>query len=212
VVCSECQGSGAASGSKLKECKTCQGQGQVEQRSGGGFFTFSQVVICPECQGVGKRPEKLCSKCGGQGRQKANKILRVKIPAGIQDGQTISLSGQGEAGLAGARAGDLYLNVHVRPDPRFEREGDDLFYDLSISFSQAALGGRVEVPTLSGWITLKVPEGVESGAVIRLENKGMPCLQRRGFGDMMVKVRVKTPKRLSRKAKELLEELKKELE
>jgi len=212
VVCRECGGTGSEKGSKMKECKTCQGQGQVEQRSGGGFFTFSQVVTCPDCLGAGKKPEKKCAACGGDGRKKESSKISIRIPAGISDGQVISLAGQGEAGLAGITPGDLYVNVHVRPDPRFKREGDDLFYDLSVSFSQAALGDKVEVPTLSGWISLKIPEGLESGTVIRLEGKGMSRLQHRGFGDMMVKVKVKTPKRLSRKARELLEELKKETE
>lgn len=210
VVCDKCAGSGAEPGSKIKTCPTCKGAGQVEQRTGGGFFSFSQVVICPDCQGSGKKPEKACTKCGSDGRVKEGKSLRIKIPAGIQNGQVISLSGQGEAGPHGSPAGDLYITVHVRPDPRFTREEDNLFYDLPITFTQAALGDKVEIPSLSGWINLKIPEGIESGTNIRLDGKGMPHLQRRGFGDMIVKVKVKTPKHLSRKAKELLEELKKE--
>lgn len=212
TACNICSGSGAELGTKLKTCSTCQGQGQIEQRSGGGFFSFSQVVACPDCRGAGKKPEKACSKCGGDGRVKEGKVLRVKIPAGIQNGQVISLAGEGEAGPMGALAGDLYITVHLRPDPRFTREGDNLFYDLPISFSQAALGDKIEIPTLSGWVNLKIPEGIESGANIRLEGKGMPRLQKRGFGDMIVRVKIKTPKRLSRRAKELLEDLKKETE
>ncbi|MDD2730531.1 MAG: molecular chaperone DnaJ [Candidatus Portnoybacteria bacterium] len=212
VVCPECGGSGVQSGSKLKECPVCRGRGQVEKRSGGGFFTFSQTIVCPDCHGRGKKPEKICLKCGGDGRTKINKTLRFKIPAGIQDGQVISLAGQGEAGEYGATAGDLYVTVHIKPDPRFLREGDHLFYELPISFSQAALGDKTEVPTMTGWVKLKIPEGIESGTTLRLEGKGMPHLHRKGFGDMMVKVRVKTPRRLSKKAKELLADLKKEIE
>lgn len=212
VVCPKCSGSGAEPGAKLKECSTCKGHGQVEQRTGGGFFTFSQVITCPACGGSGKKPEKACAQCGGDGRIKKDSVIKFKLPAGIQSGQVISLAGQGEAASLGGQSGDLYISVHVRPDSRFRREGDDLIYELVISFSQAALGAKIEVPTLTGWVNLKIPEGIESGAVIRLEDKGMPHLQRRGFGDMMIKVRVKTPKRLSRKAKELLEELKKEIE
>ncbi|MDD2753686.1 MAG: molecular chaperone DnaJ [Candidatus Portnoybacteria bacterium] len=212
VVCDRCSGNGAEPGSKLKTCPTCKGAGQVEQRSGNGFFNFSQVVICPACHGSGKKPDKACSKCGGEGRIKESKSLRVKIPAGISDGQVISLAGQGEAGPYGAPAGDLYVTVHVRPDPRFSREGDDLFYNLQISFSQAALGDKIEVPTLAGWVKLKIPEGVESGTNIQLEGRGMPRLQRRGAGDMIVKVKIKTPKHLSKKAKELLEGLRREIE
>jgi molecular chaperone DnaJ len=212
VICSRCDGSGAEPGAKLKECSTCQGSGQVQERRGGGFFTFSQVRICPTCGGSGKKPEKVCSQCGGDGRVKENKILRVKIPPGIQDGQIISLAGQGEAAPYGGSPGDLYATIHVRPDPRYKREGDNLIYELPISFAQAVLGDKIETPTFEGWLKLKIPEGIESGTTIRLDGKGMPRLARRGFGDMMVRVKVKTPKRVSRKAKELLEELKKELE
>jgi len=212
VVCHRCKGSGVEPGAKLKECPTCHGRGEVEQRSRGGFFSFSQVVICPTCSGSGKKPEKDCTQCGGDGRIKEEKNLKFKIPAGIQDGQTISLAGQGEAATHGGLAGDLYVTVRVRPDPRFRREGDNLIYELQISFSQAALGAKIEVPTLSGWVNLKIPEGIESDTTIRLDGKGMPHLARRGFGDMMVKVKVRTPKKLSKRAKELLEELKKEVE
>lgn len=212
VSCSKCGGSGAEPGSKVKECPVCKGRGQVEQRSRGGFFTFSQVKNCPDCRGAGRKPEKSCSQCGGDGRVKENKILKIKIPPGIHGGQIISLAGQGEAAPLGGGAGDLYITVRVRPDPRFRREEDNLIYELPITFSQAALGDKIEVPTLSGWVWLKIPEGVESDAVIKLEGKGMPRLQRRGFGDMMIRVRVKTPKRLSKKARELLGELKRELE
>ena len=211
IICSECRGAGAAAGSKLKRCLNCRGQGQVEERRSGGFFTFSQIKTCSACQGTGEKAEKECLKCRGAGRLKENKILRVKIPAGIQDGQVIGLTGQGEAGRINQEPGDLYITVHVKPDSRFQREGDNLIYDLPINFSQAALGGKIEVPTLAGWVNLKIPEGVESGAQILLEEKGMPRLNRRGFGDMIVKVKVKTPKKLSRRAKDLLEEFKKEI-
>lgn len=210
IICRVCGGTGAAPDDKIKECKTCGGQGRIEQRSGRGFFTFSQVAVCPDCEGEGKKVEKKCPDCGGEGRKKDNAELIVKIPAGIQDDQVISLSGQGEAGRRGAAPGDLYITVHLRSDPRFRRENDDLFYELPISFSQAALGDKIDVPTLAGWIKLKVPEGIESETVIRLNGKGMPRLARRGFGDMMVKVKVKTPMRLSKKVRELFDELKKE--
>ena len=211
VVCDKCSGGGAEPGSKMETCPTCKGVGQIEQRTGGGFFSFSQVITCPECHGRGKIPEKVCSKCSSDGRIKEDKTLRIKIPAGISDGQVISLAGQGEAGAHGAPAGDLYVTVHVKSDSRFTREGDNLFYDLPISFAQAALGDKVTVPTLVGSVNLKIPEGIESGTNIRLEGKGMPRLQRRGFGDMIVRVKIKTPKHLSKRAKELLGELKKEM-
>lgn len=208
VVCSACGGRGVEPGAKTKPCPTCQGRGQIEERRGGGFFTFSQIKSCPDCRGEGKKPDKFCARCGGEGRVKEQKSIKIKIPAGIQNGQVISLEGQGEAPPRSGGAGDLYVTVHVLADPRFRREGDDLFYELPITFFQAVLGDKIEVPTLSGWVNLKIPEGVEPGAIIRLEGKGMPHLQHRGFGDMMVKIRLKMPKRLSRKAKELLAELK----
>jgi molecular chaperone DnaJ len=212
AVCEKCGGSGAESGSRIKECPTCRGRGQMEKRSGGGFFTFSQIVNCPDCHGSGKKIEKKCQSCRGEGRVKENKPFKIKIPAGIDNGQTISLSGQGEAAAHGGPAGDLFITVHVRPDPRFTRTGNDLQYSLPINFTQAALGDKIEVPTLAGWVKLKISEGVESGTTIRLEEKGMSRLQRRGFGDMLVKITVKTPKKISRRAKGLLEELKKEIE
>jgi molecular chaperone DnaJ len=200
VVCSACGGRGFEPGVKTKSCPTCQGHGQIEERRGGGFFTFSQIKSCPDCRGEGKKPDKFCARCGGEGRVKEQKSLKIKIPAGIQ----------GEAAPHGGSAGDLYVTVHVSSDPRFRREGDDLFYELSITFFQAVLGDKIEVPTLSGWVNLKIPEGVEPGTVIRLEGKGLPRLARRGFGDMMVKIKLAMPKRLSRRARELLTELKKE--
>lgn len=212
VKCDKCGGGGGEPGVKTKQCPTCKGRGQVEQRAGAGFFTFSQITACPECGGTGKIPEKVCTKCDAQGRVKETKNLKIKIPAGIQDGQTLSISGEGEAGLRGAPAGDLLVNIHVKADMRFRRQGDDLYYDLPISIVSATLGDNVDIPTISGWVKMKIPEGVESGAQIRLDGKGMPHLQRKGFGDMIIKVQVKTPKKLSRKAKELLEDLKKEIE
>ena len=211
VVCAECQGTGAFSGSKMKECGACRGRGKIEEKRSGGFFTFSQIRNCSVCEGKGRKPEKECAKCRGEGRLKENKNLRVKIPAGIQDGQVMSLAGQGEAGRVSDQAGDLYITIHIKNDPRFRREGDNLIHDLSLNFSQAALGGKVEVPTLSGQVSLKIPAGVENGAQILLEGRGMSRLHRRAWGDMIVRVKVKTPKKLSRRAKELLEELEKEI-
>lgn len=212
VVCNLCRGAGSEPGSKTKECSDCKGRGQIENRAGNGFFSFSQVIVCPRCNGAGKIPEKVCKKCGGEGRVKEEKNFKIKIPAGINSGQTIEFSEQGEAGRAGAPAGSLFVRIHIIPHSKFRREGDDLMYDLLISFPQAVLGDSIEIPTLSGSVKLKIPEGIESGTIIRLEGKGMSRLQRRGFGDMMVRVKVKTPKKLSRKAKEILEQLKGELE
>ncbi|MFH0852149.1 MAG: molecular chaperone DnaJ [bacterium] len=210
VVCEKCSGSGAEPGSELKTCPRCKGRGQVEETTRAGFFSFSQVGVCPECRGSGKKPEKACPKCGGDGRVKEYRTISVKIPAGIQDGQMISLRGQGEAGRTGSASGDLYVTIHVKLHKLFERKGDDLYYELEIDFSQAALGDKIEVPTLSGKVDLKIPEGIESGTVIRLKEKGMSHLAGRGSGDMLVKVKVKTPKKLTRAQKNLIEKLKEE--
>lgn len=210
VVCSRCGGSGAEPGSTLKECPRCKGRGQIRETTRAGFFSFSQTSICPECGGLGRKPEKICSKCGGDGRTKEYKKIMVKIPAGIQDGQVISLRAQGEAGTRGSTPGDLYLTIHTRPHKLFRRKGDDLYYDAEISFTQASLGDKIEMPTLDGIIDLQIPEGIESGTLIRLRNKGMPRLQEKGRGDLLVKIKIRTPKKLSRAQKELIERLKKE--
>lgn len=212
VACPKCGGTGGEPSSAVKECPRCRGKGQIEETRSAGFFSFSQVRVCPECRGSGKKPEKVCSQCGGDGRIKDYKTISVNIPAGIENGQVISLRGQGEAGLYGSAPGDLYLTVHIKPHKIFERKGDDLNLNLEISFTQAVLGDKIEIPTLYGTVQLKIPEGIESGTVIRLKDKGMPHLQGRGSGDMLVKIKIKTPKKISKKAKELLEELKKELE
>ncbi|OGZ34697.1 MAG: molecular chaperone DnaJ [Candidatus Portnoybacteria bacterium RBG_19FT_COMBO_36_7] len=212
VICPKCGGSGCEPGSAVKECSKCKGRGQVEETRSAGFFSFSQVRVCQECRGVGKKPEKFCSQCGGDGRIKDYKTISINIPAGIQDGQIISLRGQGEAGAQFSAPGDLYLTVYVKPHKIFERRGDDLYLNIEINFTQAVLGDKIEVPILWGTVQLKIPEGIESGTIIRLKDKGMPRLQGRGLGDMMVKIKIKTPKKISRKGRELLEELKKELE
>lgn len=210
VVCPRCSGSGAEPGSTIKECPRCKGHGQIEETSRAGFFSFSQVHVCPDCKGLGKKPEKFCAKCGGDGRIKDYKTISVKIPVGIEDGQVISLRGQGEAGTLGSSFGDLYVTVHIKPNKFFQRKGDDLYYDLSINFTQAALGDKIEVPMLTGSVELRIPEGIESGTIIRLSDKGMPCLHGRGRGDLLIRVKIKTPKKLSRSQKNLIEKLKEE--
>ncbi len=210
IICPKCSGSGAEPGNQMKECSHCKGRGQIEETKSAGFFSFSQVRVCPECKGLGKKPEKFCAKCGGDGRIKDYKTISVKIPPGIEDGQAISLRGQGEAGIHGSAPGDLYVTVHVKPHKIFKRQGDDLYYDLEISFTQAALGDKIEAPTLFGPVELKIPEGIESGTIIRLSDKGMPRLHDRGNGDILVRVKIKTPKKLSRSQKNLIEKLKEE--
>ena len=210
ITCPKCGGSGGEPGSAIKDCPRCKGKGQIEETRSAGFFSFSQVRICPECRGSGRKPEKVCSQCGGDGRVKDYKTISVNIPAGIEDGQAISLRGQGEVGIYGSAPGDLYLTVHIKPHKTLERKGDDLYLSVEVSFTQAVLGDKIEIPTLSGAVQLKIPEGIESGTVIRLKDKGMPHLHGRGSGDMLVKIKIKTPKRLSRSQKNLIEKLKEE--
>ena len=213
-VCSDCKGSGAKVGSKIINCKTCHGAGQIKRERRTILGVFAQMEICPDCQGQGSKPEKNCSKCGGDGKVKENKAIKIKIPAGISDGQTIRLSEQGEVGFRPTSGksvpGDLYITVHVNQHPIFDRRGDDIYYKLEINFSQAALGDKIEVPTLQGKVKLKIPSGIQSGKIVKLKEKGLPHLQGRGRGDMFVVVIVKTPEKLSKKQKEIMEELRKE--
>ncbi|MCK4918960.1 MAG: molecular chaperone DnaJ [Candidatus Pacebacteria bacterium] len=213
-LCSVCDGIGAEKGSKVESCKTCGGSGQVTKQRRTILGTFAQNEICPDCQGVGETFEKKCSACGGDGKTKQNKTIKVKIPAGIANGQTIRLSGQGEAGFRPGKgnsvAGDLYITVRVKQHSLFERKGDDIIYNLQISISQAALGDKINIPTLQGEIKLKIPSGIQSGKIIKLKEKGITHLQGRGKGDMFVVVQVMTPEKLSRSQKKIFEELKKE--
>jgi len=213
-VCSDCKGSGAKEGSKIIDCKTCHGAGQIKRERRTILGVFAQMEICPDCQGQGSKPEKSCNKCGGDGKVKENKVIKIKIPAGISDGQTIRISEQGEVGFRPTSGksipGDLYVAVHVNQHSIFDRRGDDIYYKLEINFSQATLGDKIEIPTLQGKIKLKIPSGIQSGKIIKIKNKGLPHLQGRGEGDMFVVVIIKTPEKLSRKQKEIMEELRRE--
>ena len=210
VVCPHCAGNGAEPGTKIETCKTCGGSGQVVQVQRTILGSFQSVGVCPECQGEGKRASKKCRQCHGAGRVKDEEIIKVKIPAGMSEGETIRLSGKGEAGQHGASTGDLFITLRVKPDPQFKRDGDNIISEAEISFSQAALGAQVPVSTLDGEVMLKIPAGTQSGRVFRLESKGVPHLRSRGRGDHLMTVNVTTPIHLSRKQKELLEELAKE--
>jgi len=211
IVCSRCGGKGAEPGSKANECFSCRGTGQVQQMKRTFFGTVTQSVICPECNGQGFRPEKLCNVCRGEGRIKEREKIKMTIPAGVDTNQVLKVKGNGEAGKRGGVAGDLYLRLVVKEHSLFQRKGDDLYSDVSISFPQAALGDEIEIPTLEGKkILLKVPEGTESGKVFRISKKGIPHFGGFGRGDLYVELIIKTPKRLSRKQKELLEKLKEE--
>ncbi len=206
-TCSHCHGNGAEPGTKIETCPTCGGSGQVRQVQQTILGAFQSVGVCPTCQGEGKKASKKCKECGGSGRVKATEKIKVEIPAGISDGETIRLSGKGEAGTHGSHAGDLYITMRVKADRDFKREGDNIISEISITFSQAALGTKVPVLTLDGEVMLHIPSGTQSGKVFKLGGKGVPHLRSRGRGDHLVTVTVVTPPHLSREQKKILEEL-----
>ena len=207
VKCDKCQGNGAEPGAKIETCKTCRGSGRVSRVARTIFGQMQTQVSCPDCNGEGKTFSQKCSKCGGRGIVRELTNLKVGIPAGIDEGESIRLAGQGEAGAKGASAGDLYLKIRVKSDKRFERDGYDIKSIAEIKFSQAALGDKIEVETVDGLVKLKIPEGTQSGTVFRLRDRGVIKLQGRGRGDHLVKVIIKTPTNLSLKQRKALEEL-----
>jgi len=206
VTCETCTGSGAKSGTKPVTCGTCGGAGKV--RASQGFFTIERT--CPTCQGRGETIADPCPACNGAGRVVKERTLSVNIPPGVEDGTRIRLSGEGEAGLRGGQAGDLYIFLSIKPHELFERDGADVFCRVPISMTTAALGGQIEVPTLDGTTSrVKVPEGTETGKQFRLKSKGMPMLRSTTTGDLYIQVDVETPKNLTRRQRELLEEFEK---
>src|ERR1700761_5325879 len=203
VTCEACSGSGAKAGTKPKTCPTCGGQGRV--RHAQGFFTLERT--CPNCHGRGQSIDSPCASCAGSGRVTRERTLAVNIPAGVEDGTRIRLSGEGEAGVRGGPPGDLYIFLSMASHPFFQREGADLHCRVPVSMVMAAMGGDCEVPTIDGAKTkVKVPEGTQSGRRFRLQGKGMPVLRTRQHGDMYVQVVVETPQKLSKKQRELLAE------
>jgi molecular chaperone DnaJ len=199
--CEDCSGSGSAQGSKPVACETCRGAGQVRMQQ--GFFTVQQT--CPRCQGRGQVVSDPCGKCRGQGRMRKQKTLSVKVPAGVDTGDRIRLSGEGEAGRNGGPAGDLYVEVRVREHPIFERDGSHLSCEVPVSFARAALGGNIDVPTLDGSATIKVPPETQSGRVFRLREKGIKPVRGGATGDLFCRVVVETPVDLTREQKDLLQ-------
>jgi len=200
--CETCHGSGAKPGTSPTTCGTCGGHGQVRMQQ--GFFSIQQT--CPKCHGSGKVIPDPCSPCAGSGRMKRNKTLEVKIPAGIDDGMRIRSTGNGEPGMNGGPPGDLYVEIHIKQHAVFQRDGDDLHCEMPISFAKAALGGEIEVPTLSGKVSFSVPEGTQSGKTFRLRSKGIKGV-RSGFpGNLFCHVVVETPVKLTDRQKELLRE------
>lgn len=202
--CERCHGKGSEPGTNPTTCRTCGGYGQVERQSSMGFFVTRTVVDCPNCHGRGALIEKPCKSCSGSGRQPKDRMVSIKIPAGIQDGQSIRLRGEGEPGAMGTTRGDLLCVVRVKPHPFFERDGDNLICRLPISFTQAALGATIEVPTLTGSTPIKIEPGTQHGAVYHLAGKGLPSLRRSRPGEEIVVVLIEIPKKLTKPQQELL--------
>ncbi|MDE3190683.1 MAG: molecular chaperone DnaJ [Acidobacteriota bacterium] len=206
VTCAQCGGDGAEPGSEVTTCATCGGAGRLQQVSRSVFGEFVRTQACPTCGGSGRRIEKPCAACDGAGRVLEERRLDVEIPAGIHDGQQIRLTGAGHAGAPGARSGDAYVRVHVRPDDRFVREGDDIYTTVSLTMTQAALGATVAIPTLDGDEEIDFEAGTQPGAVVVLRGKGMPVLQGLGRGDERVLVGVVVPRHVTDEQRRLLEE------
>jgi len=203
VQCDECSGSGAKPGTAPSTCGTCHGSGRV--RASQGFFSVERT--CPSCHGRGEMISDPCNKCSGQGRVTEERSLSVNIPAGIEDGTRIRLSGEGEAGMRGGPTGDLYIFLSVKPHEFFQRDGADLYCTVPLSMTTAALGGQFDVVTLDGAKTrVKVPEGTQAGRQFRLKSKGMPVLRSNQMGDLYIQISIETPQRLTKRQRELLEE------
>ena len=200
VGCEVCDGSGSKKGSQPTVCTTCGGHGQVRMQQ--GFFSVQQT--CPNCNGKGKIVSDPCTSCHGRGRKEETKTLSVKVPPGVDSGDRIRLSGEGEAGMDGGPAGDLYVQMAIRPHAIFERDGNNLYCEVPISFVDAALGGELEVPTLDGRVKLKVPEGTQTGKLFRLRGKGVVPVRGGATGDLLCRVLVETPVNLTHKQKDLL--------
>ncbi len=206
--CDTCKGSGAAKGSKTVTCKTCGGTGQVTRMAQSIFGSVQQRSVCNECHGSGTIPETPCPTCKGDGRASKTETVSIDIPAGIDDGQQLRLQGQGDAGLRGQPAGDLYVTIRVKPDPRFEREGADLKSSVTVSALDAILGAEIEIETVHGSSTVTLPAGTQPGQVLRLKGKGLPELNRSRTGDHYAEITVEIPTKLSKKERTILEEWK----
>ncbi|HNY35823.1 MAG TPA: molecular chaperone DnaJ [Candidatus Pacearchaeota archaeon] len=210
-TCERCGGSGAEPGTSVKECFTCRGTGRVQEIRKTFLGTISQYVICPDCHGEGVKPEKPCNVCHGEGRIKKEEKIKINIPAGVDNNQIIKVKGKGEAGKRGGEAGDLYIRISIKPHKIFERNGDDIYLKQDITFSEATLGGKIKIPTLEGEkIIVKIPNGTESGKILKISKRGIPHFSGIGRGNLYLQLNIDTPEKLTKRQKELLEELKKE--
>ncbi len=212
LSCETCDGKGTSAGANIITCSTCSGTGQVTRTVQSFFGAISQRAVCATCSGSGRVPEKACATCSGQGRVERSDEVTIDIPGGIDDGQTLRIRGQGDAGLRGETAGDLYVRIRIEPDTRFQREGSDIRSQIQIPAVDAILGAEATVETVQGSSTLQIPEGTQPGQVFRIRGKGLPHLGRSSHGDHYVKVEVAIPTKLSKKERKILEEWKKEIE
>lgn len=211
VSCSACNGSGDEPGTKRKKCPMCDGKGRIRKETGTFLGSFAQVVVCPECNGEGEVSEKKCNVCKGEGRVKKEEEIKFTIPKGIDYGQVLRIQGKGNAGRKGSSSGDLLVEVIVDNNTKFERRNSDLYYRAKISYSQAVLGDKIEIKLLSNKsVILKIPQGTPSMKVFRVSKKGLPRLSSNDFGDLYVTVEIAIPQKITKKQKEVLEELKKE--
>lgn len=210
TACEHCKGMGGEPGSKMQKCGICQGRGRVERTQRTFLGAISQIATCSSCHGRGEIPDTLCRDCGGRGATKRTDSIEIFIPKGVEDGGMLKISGKGEASSIGGVPGDLYVKVRVRPDKVFRRQADDLIMQLPIKFSSAVLGDSVEIKTPDSAIKLKIPEGTESGDILKVRGKGVPEPRGYGRGDLFVEIKVLTPRHLSKKTKEVIERLREE--
>ena len=208
-ICKSCHGSGMKTGTNSQKCAKCKGIGEIRYSRNFGGMYFTQVQPCDECNGKGIPLENLCQNCKGTGATPSIHQIKLKIPAGIEDGYSLRLAGEGKPGFKGGSRGNLYVVVHVKPHEYLERRGDDILYEVKISFPQAALGTKICVPTLQGEAKLKIPSGTQSGTIFRLRKKGLPHLRGWGRGDQFVNVVVQTPTKLNNQQKKLLKKFEK---
>jgi len=208
VVCERCQGKGAEPGTAVNECRTCRGTGEVQEIKRTFLGSFTNWTVCPDCHGEGQKPEKPCIVCKGDGRIRGEEDVKINIPAGVDNNQILKVAEKGDAGKRSAKAGDLFVRIFISKHPIFERRGDDLFASLPITYSQAVLGGEVEIDSLDGKkIILKVPAGSESGKIFKISGRGIPHFSGFGRGNLYLRLVLETPKKLTKDQKELLRKL-----
>ncbi len=210
-VCDTCKGNGAKPGTTPQQCTQCHGNGQLRLSRQTAFGMFTQVTTCPKCQGQGTIITEKCPTCHGHGVLEKTRQIEIRIPSGIENGSQLRLTGQGEQ-VARGRHGDLYIVVHLREHPQYKRQGTDLYQTITITYPQAVLGAKIQIPTLHGPEKIRIPEGTESGDFIRIKNKGMPLIRRNSYGDLYIQFHITTPKYLSRTARKIIEDLDQELQ